>query len=199
MPTDTPKASRADPGSTDLTGRMLIAMPGMGDPRFDHAVIFLCSHSEDGAMGLILNKAAPGLSISGLLQQLDIAQEGSLPFEPVFFGGPVETGRGFVLHSAEFHSDVATLKVDDDFAMTATLDILEEIAAGDGPVRRRMCLGYSGWGPGQLEHELQQNGWLVCDADTDLVFETKEGNMWEQALARLGVSALMLSAEGGQA
>ncbi|SIS58605.1 putative transcriptional regulator [Roseivivax lentus] len=191
MPESTP--------STDLTGRILIAMPGMGDPRFDRAVIYLCSHSGEGAMGLIINKTAPGLSMVALLEQLDIPPSPTLSFEPVFFGGPVETGRGFVLHSADARDDPTTLNINADFAMTATLDILEEIAAGQGPAQRRMCLGYSGWGPGQLEQELQQNGWLVCDADPDLVFGTKPAQMWEAALGRLGVSALMLSAEGGQA
>lgn len=185
--------------STDLTGHILIAMPGMGDPRFDRAVIFLCSHSDEGAMGLILNKTAPGLAIATLLEQLDIQMAEDLPFEPVFFGGPVETGRGFVLHSTEARDDPTTLAIDADFAMTATLDILEDMATGEGPAQRRMCLGYSGWGPGQIEQELQQNGWLVCDADAELVFGTDAGDMWEKALSRLGVSALMLSAEGGEA
>ncbi|QFS84277.1 hypothetical protein FIU97_16100 [Roseivivax sp. THAF40] len=185
--------------STDLTGRILIAMPGMGDPRFDRAVVFLCSHSDEGAMGLIVNKTAPGLGIATLLEQLDIEMLTDMPFEPVFFGGPVETGRGFVLHSTEARDDPTTLTIDANFAMTATLDILEDMARGQGPAQRRMCLGYAGWGPGQLERELQQNGWLVCDADPDLIFATKAGDMWEKALGRLGVSALMLSAEGGQA
>ncbi|MHA7873768.1 YqgE/AlgH family protein [Roseivivax sp.] len=184
---------------TDLTGRMLIAMPGMEDHRFDRAVVFICAHSEDGAMGLIVNKPAPGIELATLLEQLEIDMVEGLGMEPVFFGGPVETGRGFVLHSSDFQSDVTSLDVTDGLAMTATLDILEEIGAGRGPARRRMCLGYAGWGPGQLEAELQANGWLVCDSSDALVFGPDAAATWEAALATLGVSSLMLSAEGGQA
>lgn len=193
--------SEPDTSDSDLTGRMLIAMPGMGDARFDRAVVFLCAHSADGAMGLIVNKPAPGLEIATLLEQLEIVSEEdrAIGFEPVFFGGPVETGRGFVLHSRDFQSDVTSLDVNEGVSMTATLDILEEIAAGRGPERRRMCLGYAGWGPGQLEEELQQNGWLVCDSSDALIFGQDADGIWEAALGSLGVSSLMLSAEGGQA
>ncbi|MFD1344171.1 YqgE/AlgH family protein [Litorisediminicola beolgyonensis] len=185
--------------TTDLTGKMLIAMPGMGDPRFQHSLIFLCAHSEDGAMGLIVNKPAPEIDMAALFEQLSIETPSDLAGERVFFGGPVETGRGFVLHGDEYQSSVSTLEVEGGFGMTATLDILEEIGRGQGPSERMMCLGYAGWGPGQLEGELAQNGWLVCDASRDLVFHTPAPEKWEAALATLGVAALALSSEGGQA
>ncbi|MHA6344700.1 YqgE/AlgH family protein [Roseivivax sp. CAU 1761] len=188
-----------DPARTDLTAKLLIAMPGMGDPRFDQAVVFVCAHSDEGAMGLIVNKPAPDIDMAMLMEQLSIETAPDLTGAPVHFGGPVETGRGFVLHSADYTSVVTTLEVDERFHMTATLDILEEIGRGSGPSDRLMCLGYAGWGPGQLEQEFAQNGWLACDATPDLVFGTADARKWEAALASLGVSAMALSAEGGRA
>lgn len=183
----------------DLTGQCLIAMPGMGDPRFAHSVIFLCAHSPEGAMGLILNKRTPDVSVADLLEQLDLTPPEPLKTRGVHIGGPVETGRGFVLHTPDYQSPVSTLEVDETFHMTATLDILEELAEGRGPDRFVVALGYSGWGPGQLESEIVQNGWLTCPSDKDLVFETADAQKWETALERLGVSALALSAEAGHA
>lgn len=184
---------------TKLTGRMLIAMPGMGDSRFEHGVVFICDHSSDGAMGLIVNKTNRDLDMPSLLSQLDIDASADLSSALVHLGGPVEAGRGFVLHSPDYASPVATLRVRDDLRMTATLDILEDIAAGRGPQQWQMMLGYSGWGPGQLEAELAQNAWLVCDASPRLIFDLPNAEKWEAALESLGVAALALSAEGGRA
>jgi putative transcriptional regulator len=184
---------------TDLTGQMLIAMPGMPDPRFEHSLIYLCAHSSDGAMGLIINKPSAEMSFETLVDQLPIENTGNLSEIRVHFGGPVEVGRGFVLHSPDFQSDMTTLQVDDAFAMTATLDVLESIAQGTGPDKRLIVLGYAGWGPGQLEREIAQNGWLVCEADIELVFDTVDTEKWEAALGRLGISPLVLSSAGGRA
>ncbi|SDE25232.1 YqgE/AlgH family protein [Ruegeria marina] len=183
----------------DLTGKLLIAMPGMGDPRFDRAVIFMCSHGEDGAMGLIVNKPAD-LRLSALLSQMDIACDiQSVADSRVRFGGPVEMGRGFVLHSSDYSASLHSLKVSEAFSMTATLDILEDIASGQGPMRRSLMLGYSGWGPGQLESEIGENGWLTADADPDLVFDTPDEEKWDAALKSLGIDPLLLSASAGHA
>ncbi|WP_416884139.1 YqgE/AlgH family protein [Marivita sp.] len=184
---------------TDLTGQLLIAMPGMPDPRFSHSLIYLCAHSSDGAMGLIVNKPSVEMSFETLIDQLPIENTGNLSDIRVHFGGPVEVGRGFVLHSPDFQSDMTTLQVDDAFAMTATLDVLESIALGTGPEKSLIVLGYSGWGPGQLEREIAENGWLVCEARSDLVFDTSDSDKWEAALGSLGISPLALSSEGGRA
>ena len=184
---------------TDLTGKILIAMPGMGDPRFEHSVIYLCAHSEEGAMGLIVNKPSADVSMAALLEQLSITPSPGLGPRQVHFGGPVEMGRGFVLHSPDYMSGLTTLQVNDGFSMTGTLDVLETIARGDGPANWMAMLGYAGWGPGQLEEELAENGWLVCDATPELVFETADASKWEAALNSMGVSAHLLSAEGGRA
>lgn len=183
----------------DLTGKMLIAMPDMADPRFGNAVVFLCAHSPEGAMGIIVNKPTADLRARDLFDQLSITMGQDARELPVYFGGPVEHGRGFVLHDYGYHSAISTLNVNADFAMTATLDILEDLAEGRGPGKALLALGYAGWGPGQLEAELAQNGWLTCDADHDLVFATPNPDKWEAALARLGVSPLMLSSDVGHA
>ncbi|MGR3760499.1 YqgE/AlgH family protein [Roseobacteraceae bacterium NS-SX3] len=184
----------------NLTGKLLIAMPGIGDPRFEHSVIFLCSHGDEGAMGLIVNKTAPGVQLSNLLDQLEIstrdAAQGALP---VRFGGPVETQRGFVLHSSDYESSVNSLPVTPEFSMTATLDILEDIAKGTGPAQLLVMLGYAGWGPGQLEAEIALNGWLTADADAALVFGEEDPDKWECALKSLGVDPLTLSSSAGHA
>lgn len=186
-------------GDIDLTGKLLIAMPEMGDPRFDRSVIYMCAHSDEGAMGLILNKPTGDVWMSDLFDQLDIETGAGTPRRMVHFGGPVETGRGFVLHSDDYLSSIASLEVAPGIAMTATLDVLEEIAAGRGPERFVMMLGYSGWGPSQLEGEIAQNGWLTCDASDTLVFDTPADTLWQAALRTLGVDALTLSAAAGRA
>ncbi|WP_243405126.1 YqgE/AlgH family protein [Pelagivirga sediminicola] len=187
------------PPMMDLTGRILIAMPGMEDPRFAQSVVFICAHSDEGAMGLMINKLADDLKLSDLLEQLDIEAAPGARQMPIHFGGPVESGRGFVLHEAGYQSSISTLEVDARFSMTATLDILEDMAAGEGPGRALIALGYAGWGPGQLEDEIGRNGWLICDASADLVFGTSNGAKWSAALAVLGVDPLVLSAEAGTA
>ncbi|MFT6675471.1 MAG: putative transcriptional regulator [Sulfitobacter sp.] len=191
-------------GKLDLTGKLLAAMPGMGDARFDHSVIYLVAHSEEGAMGLIVNKPAAGVSLSDVLEQLDSPAPPSAPSLAVHIGGPVETGRGFVLHSDEYQSAIHTLKIQSGktqsgFALTATLDVLEDIAQGGGPEQALLMLGYSGWGPGQLEDEISRNGWLTSDAATDLVFNLPDARKWEAVLDTLGIDPLGLSATAGHA
>lgn len=182
----------------ELTGKLLLAMPGMGDMRFDHSVVFLCEHSSKGAMGLIVNKPAQDLALGEVLEQLDIEVSAQVRKMPVHFGGPVETSRGFVLHSGEYASQLHSLKIGDSFGMTATQDILEDIGRGVGPAQVLMMLGYAGWGPGQLEQEILANGWLTCDASTDLVF-SDSGEKWQSALKSLGVDPLGLSGTAGRA
>lgn len=182
-----------------LKGRLLIAMPGMGDPRFERSVVYLCEHSDQGAMGLIVNKPLPEISFEELVEQLEIRSNGSGAELAVHFGGPVETGRGFVLHGAEYGNDATSLTVDDRFRMTATLDVLHDIANGTGPQRVLFALGYAGWGEGQLESELQDNGWLTADADPDVVFAGDDSGKWAAALRGIGVDAHGLSASAGRA
>ena len=186
-------------GAMDLTGKVLIAMPGMGDPRFAHSVVLMCAHSPEGAMGLIVNKPVDEMTLAALFAQLSITQEGAPATAPLFFGGPVETGRGFVLHTDDYHSGLSSLGVGAGFKMTATQDILEDIAEGRGPRAAIVALGYSGWGPGQLESEITQNGWLIGDASEALVFETRVEDMWARALRALGIDPLTLSATAGHA
>jgi len=185
--------------SVDLTGKLLIAMPGMGDPRFEKSVVYMCAHSAQGAMGLIVNKPAPGIKMDDLLEQLDIPRGDGSRDVRVHFGGPVEHGRGFVLHTSDYEMEEQTLKVDAEFGMTATLDILQDMARGSGPERRILALGYSGWGPGQLEGELHRNGWLTCDATPDIVFQVDDEAKWIAALKSLGIDPLLLSSEAGHA
>ncbi|RME18153.1 MAG: YqgE/AlgH family protein [Alphaproteobacteria bacterium] len=182
-----------------LAGKFLIAMPAMGDPRFAHSLIMMCAHSAEGAMGLIVNRRVPKLALDDLLEQLDIPKGPGSGGVPVHFGGPVEGGRGFVLHSTDYPGHEGTIRINADFAMTATRDVLVDIAAGRGPRRVIAALGYSGWGPGQLESELRQNAWLTADADPDIVFDSDDLAKWERALRALGIDPLMLSGEGGRA
>ncbi|MCM2561610.1 YqgE/AlgH family protein [Lutimaribacter sp. EGI FJ00015] len=183
----------------DLTGKLLIAMPGMGDPRFVKSLVFVCAHSDDGAMGLVINKPTGDIMLDHLLEQLEIEMTPDVSNPPVYFGGPVETGRGFVLHGADFTSALNTLQIDGGFGLTATLDVLEEMGRGTGPTQALVALGYAGWGPGQLESELAENGWLTCDASRRIVFETADAAKWEAALNSIGVGALTLSADSGRA
>lgn len=188
-----------DDSSLNLGGKLLIAMPGMGDPRFDRSVVFLCAHTPREAMGLIVNKPAPGLRFRDLLQQLKIGPGPDCADMRVHFGGPVEHGRGFVLHSADYVANSSTLRIDDRFGMTATLDVLEDMARGLGPARAMLALGYAGWGPGQLEREIAQNGWLTAEASPELVFAADDGAKWAMSLKTLGIDPLLLSASAGHA
>jgi putative transcriptional regulator len=185
--------------SGDLAGKMLIAMPGMGDLRFDQSVVFMCAHSDDGAMGLIINKPAQDVVLGDVLGQLDIEVSQQTRESRVHIGGPVETARGFVLHSREYQSNLQTLNVDADFGMTCTLDILEEIGKATGPAQSQLMLGYAGWGAGQLEAEIRYNGWLVCEASAELVFGTDDDVKWSKALGSIGVNPLTLSSTAGRA
>ena len=206
-------ARRKNAGSGDnsasrgyLDGRLLIAMPVMGDPRFERSVIYLCAHSSEGAMGIIVNRPAGSIDFPGLLVQLDIIKKVDqikLPENAesmkVLRGGPVETGRGFVLHSSDFYIEKATLRIDDGICLTATVDILKAIASGAGPRHAILALGYAGWGAGQLENEIQHNGWLHCDADPDLVFGDDVDEKYLRALRKIGIDPGMLSADAGHA
>ncbi len=171
----------------------------MADPRFDKSVVFICAHSADGAMGLVVNKPTHEISFSDLLAQLDIPAGKSQSNPRLYYGGPVENSRGFVLHSTDYKADDGTLLVNDAFAMSATRSILIDIAEGAGPSNTLPALGYAGWGPAQLEGEMQQNAWLTCEADPEIVFAADSSAKWEAALTSLGISPLMLSAEGGRA
>lgn len=183
----------------NLCGKFLIAMPDMGDPRFAQSVVYLCAHSEQGAMGLIVNKPQPEIRFSDLLEQLDIPKSTDLRDIRVHFGGPVEMSRGFVLHTLDYRSEGGTLEVDDAIGMTATLDVLEDIARGTGPRTSFLALGYAGWGPGQLEDEIMRNGWLTSDAPQDIIFGRANEHKWTAALKVLGIDPVLLSGSGGRA
>jgi putative transcriptional regulator len=179
-----------------LDGQVLIAMPGMQDPRFARAVVYLCAHSAEGAMGLIVNKRADDLVWRDLFKRLGIPIGSFHAPRPVHYGGPVETGRGFVLHTSDYHAEDATLKVDNRISMTATLDVLQAMGTGRGPDNAIVALGYAGWAPGQLESELQMNGWLLCEPDEELVFGEDDNAKWDRALKKIGVDPSMLGAGG---
>ena len=181
-----------------LEGQLLIAMPAMADPRFARSVIYLCSHNADGAMGLVINRQLDTLTFPQLLEQLEIAVSRPETQTTVHFGCPVETGRGFVLHSADYVHE-GTLVVANDIALTATVDILRLIADGEGPRQNLLALGYAGWGPGQLETEIQDNAWLNVPADPSLIFDDNLDGKWNQALAKLGIDPTQLSGAHGHA
>jgi putative transcriptional regulator len=193
-------------GRSFLDGQMLIAMPTMLDDRFARSVIYVCAHSSEGAMGIIVNQPASNIKFSDLLVKLDVipsADAIQLPTRAggvkVMRGGPVETERGFVLHSSDFFIENSTLPINDGVCLTATIDILKAIARGDGPASAILALGYAGWAPGQLETEIQGNGWLHCTADSDLIFGTDVGGKYDLALKKIGIGPGMLSNEAGHA
>ncbi len=181
-----------------LEGQILIAMPTMLDPRFKKTIILLCSHSAEGAMGIVLNKNLNILSFDDLLDQLDIASAEGSEDRIIHFGGPVETERGFVLHSTDLIHETSIM-VGDGIALTATLDMLQSMAEGNGPNDSFLALGYSGWGPGQLEQEIQGNGWLVVEADSNLVFGDELDDKWQAAINKLGFDPGLLSSDLGHA
>jgi len=202
----TGKSSAKTPVRGYLDGQMLIAMPSMGDERFTRSVIYVCAHSTEGAMGIIVNQPAANIKFPDLLVQLEVipaAERIELPTQAedvkVIKGGPVETGRGFVLHSADFFIENSTLPIDEGICLTATLDILKAIARGNGPASAILALGYAGWAPGQLEQEIQENGWLHCAADPELIFGTDTGAKYEKALHKIGVDLSQLSNQAGHA
>src|SRR5918992_951537 len=171
-------ASR-DSSRSSLSGQLLVAMPQMSDPRFARTVVYLCAHSAEGAMGLVVNRLIESLTFPSLLEQLGLEAEDAAADMPIHFGGPVESSRGFVLHSADYLQD-STLVIDDEIALTATIDVLRAIATGGGPRRRVLALGYAGWAPGQLDAEIQANGWLLVPPDLDLVFGINNDTKWER-------------------
>ena len=187
-----------------LEGQILIAMPGIGDPRFDRSLIFMCAHSKNGAMGIIVNKTAPMMFFSDLVDQLKIVPPQEVRSlappvlnMPVLFGGPVEQFRGFVLHSGDYDGGEGSVRVNREFALTATVDILQDMAVGKGPLRALLALGYAGWSPGQLENEIKHNGWLHCDANAKLVFAAEAAHKYRLALDQLGIDPAMLSSTAG--
>ena len=189
-----------------LDGQMLIAMPAMTDDRFARAVIYVCAHSSEGAMGIVVNQPAQNVKFPDLLVQLEVipaSERIQLPTMAadvkVLKGGPVETGRGFVLHSSDFFIENSTLPIDEGICLTATLDILKAIARGNGPASAILALGYAGWAPGQLENEIQQNGWLHCAADPELIFGTDTDGKYDKALRKIGIDLGQLSSESGHA
>jgi putative transcriptional regulator len=189
-----------------LDGQILVAMPTIRDDRFSRTVIYLCAHSSEGAMGIVINQPAPHIDFGDLLVQLDVIPDNKLIELPlragevkVLKGGPVETGRGFVLHSADFFIENSTLPIDNGICLTATLDILKAIARGQGPESAVLALGYAGWAPGQLESEIHANGWLNCAADPELVFSTRAELKYESALRKIGIDPAKLSSEAGHA
>lgn len=196
-----------DQSNNSLCGQLLIAMPSLDDPNFSETVIYMCAHSEEGAMGIIINRQADNIDFESLLekiftpegdQQITLTQESQkAPF--IHLGGPMETGRGFVLHSPDYHSKEHTYNVNETFSLTATLDILKAIAKGEGPENSLLALGYAGWAPGQLEGELSNTGWLHCPATTELIFNTKAENKYQRAFETLGINPHHLAAETGHA
>jgi putative transcriptional regulator len=200
------KAQRRTAKRGYLDGQMLVAMPSMGDDRFARAVIYVCAHSSEGAMGIIVNQPAPHISFPDLLVQLEVIPAADLIQLPtsaggvkVLKGGPVDTRRGFVLHSADFFIENSTLPIDEGICLTATLDILKAIARGEGPASAILALGYAGWAPGQLEQEINQNGWLHCTADSELIFGQDTDGKYAKAMKKIGIDLGMLSSEAGHA
>ncbi len=188
-----------------LDGQLLVAMPSMTDPRFHRAVIYMCAHSAEGAMGLVINQRAPHITLPTLLEQLEIIAEKTRTVAirvnsmAVHFGGPVETSRGFVLHSADYFAADSTLPINESVCLTATVDILKAIARGDGPDKAILALGYAGWAAGQLEYEIQTNGWLNCPADPAIVFDGELESKYARALDSLGIDPSHLVVAAGRA
>lgn len=181
-----------------LAGQMLIAMPQMRDARFSRTVVYLCAHTKEGAMGLVINRMFNGLTFPDLLEQLNIEPTPICDPIKIHFGGPVEAGRGFVLHSTDYVQET-TLVVNEEVGLTATIDVLKAIANGEGPNRSLLALGYAGWGAGQLDNELRDNAWLSVQSDDELLFGADLDHKWQKAIAKIGVDFSMLSGEAGHA
>ncbi len=181
-----------------LEGQLLIAMPQLSDPSFERTVVYLCAHSDAGAIGLVVNRLLDGITFPDLIEQLDINVPDPEEQIRVHFGGPVDSGRGFVLHSADYLQD-STLLVSDDVALTATIDVLKAIASGKGPRQRLLALGYAGWAPGQLDAEIQANGWLHAAPDEELIFGHDLSDRWERAMEKAGIDPRMLASDAGHA
>jgi putative transcriptional regulator len=183
---------------TSLAGQILIAMPGLPDPEFAHSVVYLCAHSNEGAMGIIINRPLREPSFADLLGQLAVGPTPPARAIGLCKGGPVDNSRGFVLHTADWTGD-GSLRVDDEVALTASLDVLKAIADGGGPKQGILALGYANWGPGQLDSEMKQNSWLTASADTKLLFDADHPSKWERAMAKLNISPGRLSSASGRA
>jgi putative transcriptional regulator len=201
-----PRTRSRATGEGFLDGQLLVAMPLMSDRRFARSVVYLCAHSEDGAMGLIINQRAPHISFPDLLERLGIVPSDSedglsndILSMSIHVGGPVETGRGFVLHSSDYFANDSTLPIEDGVCLTATIDILKAIATGEGPDHAILALGYAGWSPGQLESEIQANGWLNCPADPDLIFNPDVESKYTRAFAKIGIDPSHLVSDSGHA
>lgn len=197
-----PESQNDFPSGESLSGKLLLAMPGMGDPRFHKAVILICAHDKNGAMGLVVNHALPGLVFSELLKQLGISSEINIEFSSkdmtVMCGGPVDNSRGFLLHSNDF-KQTDTVKVDENLSVTGTIEALQRVAHGQGPQKALFILGYAGWGSGQLEQEIANNAWLVLDCDLSVVFHYKADEKWSMALKNFGLDPAMLTTYSGTA
>ena len=188
-----------NPDEGFLLGKLLVALSGMPDPRFEKSVIYMCTHTEAGAMGIIVNKPFDGLSFREVVEKLDVEITGETPDPPILFGGPVGTGQGFVLHTSEYPGGEATMPITPEISLTATVDILRAIAQGRGPLKALFALGYAGWGPGQIEDELTSNGWILCEADQRIVFGGDFDGKWKAALATIGADITGLSSDAGRA
>lgn len=193
-------------GDGYITGQLLLAMPSIGDPRFERSVIYMCAHSPEGAWGLVVNRRSRRLTFPDLLVQLDVVKQEDairlperISMVPVMRGGPVERGRGFVLHSDDYFAEKSSIELEGGMALTASVDILRAIATGLGPQRALLALGYAGWGPGQLDREIQANGWLTCPVDSAFLFGVSPEEKYTRALDSLGVDPSMLSGQAGRA
>ncbi len=195
--TDPYNSPMASADFASLAGELLLALPGIGDPRFEQAVIAMCLHEPDGAMGVGIGRIVPGLGLHALLKQLDI-EPGVAPDAPIHLGGPVEKQRGFVLHSPDWRGE-DTLLVSDAMSLTTTLDVLRAIAAGEGPDRWLVALGYAGWGEAQLDEELRRHGWLSVGASDELLFEVPTKDRWPRAFAAAGIDVRLLAPTSGHA
>ncbi|KQW73142.1 hypothetical protein ASE17_09335 [Phenylobacterium sp. Root77] len=183
-----------------LSGQMLIAMPGIGDPRFERALVLICAHDESHAMGIAVNRPVEGLTLPDLLGRLDVKLSIDVPPDLVLLGGPVDRERGFVLHTDDYMAGEHSMEVGDGVALTATREVLEAMGGHGHPPRRALlALGYAGWGPGQLERELRENVWLTCEPDETLIFGDDHAHKWSNALAKIGVDASLLSSTAGRA
>ena len=194
------KANKAGTGTNPsyLTGQILIAMPAMTDPRFTKSVIYICVHNEEGAMGLVVNKTIDSLAFPELLKQLNIDVHGIIDDRPIYHGGPLDPGRGFILHSLDYQQD-STISITEGLGLTVTIDVLSDIAENRGPAQSLLALGYAGWGPNQLDDEIQQNAWLQSSADRELIFNLQNDKKWECAISSIGIDLSLLSAETGHA
>lgn len=190
--------ARKDEDTGYLTGQLLIAMPQLQDTRFERSVIYLCVHNEDGAMGLVVNRLSEDLTFPELLEQVGVEVKPETVSMPIHIGGPVEAGMGFVLHTNDYEQ-ANTIKVNDFISLTHTVEILKDIADGQGPRQAMLALGYAGWDAGQLDGEIQENSWLNVPADEALIFEGSQQDKWKRSIAKLGVDVSLLSGEAGHA